>query len=69
MSKVKYAFTVKGTTADGNKAKMSGHLLADDDYPSSAFDAAVSCCQKLAPDLVVDLSVGGNVVLQKLKKS
>jgi hypothetical protein len=64
---VKYKFIVKGTTPDGNKARMEGQVWADDGFPSSAFDKAVKCCQDLTPGLVVDMSVGGNVVLTKRK--
>lgn len=71
--KCQYYFQVKGTYPSGMKAKLSGRVTADappDDSrlaPASAFDAAIKVAQSLYPGLVVDLSVGGNVVLRRLK--
>jgi hypothetical protein len=66
-TEAKYAFVVKGKTPDGTKAKMEGFVWDEDNFPSSAFDKAVACCKELAPGLIVDMSVGGNVVLSKRK--
>jgi len=62
-----YSFTVKGTYPNGNRAKMSGHLKDTPGYPNSAFTKAVEACKEVTPDLIVDLSVPGNVVLKQLK--
>jgi len=70
MPLVKYSFVVKGHYEDGNRAKLSGHLIAEDGYPSSAFAAAIKVCQDTTPStrLTVDLSKPGQVTLRKLKQ-
>ena len=66
--RVYYSFTVKGTFENGNKATVSGTVVDAPDYPTSAFDKAVAACKRLTPDILVDMSKGGNVVLRQLKR-
>ncbi len=47
---------------------MSGTVVDAPDYQTSAFDKAVAACKRLTPDILVDMSKGGNVVLRQLKR-
>jgi hypothetical protein len=65
--KARYSFKVKGRYSNGNTATISGIVIDEDGYPSSAFDAAIKACTDLTPGLVVDLTKRGSVVLSKQK--
>ena len=62
-----YSFTVKGTFANGNRATMRGHLQDLPGCPFTAFTRAVTACKRVTPDIIIEDSVGGNVVLKQLK--
>jgi len=66
-AEVVYKFKAKGHYSDGNKATLTGIVVAPDGFPGAAFEKAVSICQELTPGLIVDMNQRGHVVLSKRK--
>ena len=63
----RYRFVVRGTYADGNKAKMDGYVHGGPNFPMEVFRRAVAVCKELTPGLIVDETKHNHCVLTKLK--
>jgi len=68
VKKYRYSFSVRGRYPNGNTAKMSGYVYAEDGYPFSAFEDAVKVCEDITPGLIVDRQKPGQITLRKLKR-
>lgn len=64
--RVRYAFTVRGRTPDGNKIVLNGHITDEPGYPQSAFEKPLKLCLETVGSFTPDAKRA--VVLRQLKK-